>query len=128
MYVYVISCAAYHKVGMARDPLRRMREMQVGNPFEMRIIRTFEVADYMASSIEARTHTVLREYHVRGEWFSAPEAMVLAAVESSLGNNAVTRSEPREDRRSPTAPRCKICQQRHFGAAHIYTLRKMGSR
>ena len=52
------------KIGMTiREPLKRLLDMQVGNPRELRIIATSE------SHNERDLHVLFKGRRVRGEWF-----------------------------------------------------------
>lgn len=54
------------KVGWARDVSHRLRDHQIGNPYDLSVIATV-----MASrrALEGEFHRALRGYHMRGEWF-----------------------------------------------------------
>lgn len=60
------------KIGVARDPNQRLRDMQVGNSSDLMLI---DVRGPMprkdALAVESELHGQLNEYRVRGEWFSS---------------------------------------------------------
>lgn len=59
------------KIGIAADPQHRLRELQVGSPFELSIKKTETPHD--AKEVERFLHNRFRKYHLRGEWFAIPE-------------------------------------------------------
>jgi len=63
--IYFITDGAYTKVGVALEPEKRLRELQTGNPFDLRIAKTIE-GSYEE---ESKLHSVLQLYRMRGEWF-----------------------------------------------------------
>lgn len=66
--VYVISDGCGHvKIGVARDPEKRLRELQVGNANKLRVIGHFW-CDRPGDS-EAAAHRELDYCRARGEWF-----------------------------------------------------------
>jgi len=58
------------KIGVATDPKERLSGIQVGSPFEMRLVRSKEVEN--AERVEKFLHDHFRKYHLRGEWFDIP--------------------------------------------------------
>ena len=48
--------------------------MQVGNPYELVLIKVMESAD--AEQDEEAIHASLEAYRVRGEWFKLPPAVL----------------------------------------------------
>ena len=129
-YVYVIACAGYHKVGVATNPIGRMGTMQTGNPIELRIVRAYEVPAESAHYAESWAHFFLQDYSVRGEWFNAPEALILSAVERGIAKNdtvvpGVTVKDfntngKRRKTATAKAPKCKVCGSEHWGAVHVF--------
>ena len=65
--IYVISAIgiSHVKVGVARNPVSRLRKLQTGQPLKLVILA---LADWPNQS-ERRIHRVLRAERVRGEWF-----------------------------------------------------------
>lgn len=55
------------KIGVARDPVARLRELQVGNHEFLRLLGYTEECD--AFKIEQRLHRQLHASCIRGEWF-----------------------------------------------------------
>lgn len=66
-FVYIILSEEIHaiKVGLAKDPLRRMGNLQVGCPYTLRLL-AYGPGD---RKMEKDLHHRLRYSHMRGEWF-----------------------------------------------------------
>lgn len=78
--VYFIACDnRYLKIGFTWDVPARLCELQVGCPFELSVIG---VLRNVPEVTERWFHAVLREEHVRGEWFklSARVRLLVQAV------------------------------------------------
>jgi Meiotically up-regulated gene 113 len=69
--VYVIqfdTIANRHwKIGVTEDPIKRIKQLQTGNPYELVYIFVAPVAN--PYGIEASLHTLLHHLHDRDEWF-----------------------------------------------------------
>lgn len=61
----------YVKFGRAKDPVRRMLEMQVSSPAKLRLL----AVGYWPDAEEPRIHAYLSYWNVRGEWFRPCEAV-----------------------------------------------------
>ena len=58
------------KIGIAKDPYRRLSELQTGSWRKLKIAKIFEVGTQAAAEIvEKHTHGLLRGAHEIGEWF-----------------------------------------------------------
>ena len=66
--IYVISAVGteYVKIGIAKNPIKRMNDLQIGVPMLLVLIA---VADW-PHAMEKRIHRVLADHRVRGEWFA----------------------------------------------------------
>jgi hypothetical protein len=74
--IYLLRCVKYYKIGIARDVLKRLRILQVGNPLEIILVASWEIDNVdSAKAIEQSIHLRLKEYAVRGEWFMAEETL-----------------------------------------------------
>lgn len=69
-YVYIIrSSNGLHKIGVAKDVNRRLKEHQRAHPSEqLDLIRTIETDNMM--STERFLHGLLDKRRVQGEWFA----------------------------------------------------------
>ncbi len=94
--IYFIKSAGYVKIGFcARDPMRRLEKLQIGNPMTLRLVALAEgdMAD------ERDLHSRFRKQRVRGEWFRLDEA-----VNAYIANYAVDHDEASRNR-----PERQIC-------------------
>jgi hypothetical protein len=71
--VYVIGAFEMEpvKIGRAKNPVRRLAEMQVGSPYTLRLFHAFYGRSDVVEVLELEAHEILRDlgFHVRGEWF-----------------------------------------------------------
>lgn len=66
-YVYLIECVGsdFYKIGYAANPEQRLKELQIGCPYELNIANTFPGGLLEEKELHARyTNSA-----VRGEWF-----------------------------------------------------------
>lgn len=70
--IYAIRCSGsgHIKFGKAKNPKRRLDDLQIGNPSELHLIAYGEWPD----TEEARIHAFLERDWVRGEWFARSAA------------------------------------------------------
>ena len=82
-YLYVVRCGRYVKVGMTRDLLRRIEQLQDNNPeaIELEMYRT--VPYHCAWTVEADALARLSEHHHRGEWFVCSPAVAKEALRAA---------------------------------------------
>ena len=66
--IYIIKCQDCYKVGVTNDPVKRMKGLQVGNPYELEIVSTYTTLK--PKQTESLIHHELKWCHVRGEWFN----------------------------------------------------------
>lgn len=81
--LYVISCGDWRKLGIAREPARRMAALQPGNPQALRLERTAEVPEIGARYAEAWAHAKLAHAHERGEWFRVDADLATAVLKAA---------------------------------------------
>ena len=82
-YVYAISMAptTYIKVGIARDPWKRLATLQTANPGKLKIERLWgPFPREKAFEVEHAIHDFLSEDWTNGEWFNVPADDVTFAV------------------------------------------------
>ncbi|HHF3209279.1 TPA: GIY-YIG nuclease family protein [Vibrio diabolicus] len=75
-YLYVLRCSgtSFFKIGISNDIDKRMRELQTGCPFKLKLVCSTEpeFEDMYAREIlflEKFFHKNYAEFHVHGEWF-----------------------------------------------------------
>ena len=77
MYVYFIQSGSSKKrnpvkIGVARNPERRLAALQTGNPEELKLLVVIECGSRAeAYAIESHLHKTLAKRNIRGEWFYA---------------------------------------------------------
>lgn len=83
-FVYVVGCAGHPiKIGMAVDPLGRLKSLQTGFPHRLRIYaQIFAGSD--AARVEQECHRRLSEYRLNGEWFDYDPYQAADLVKSIL--------------------------------------------
>lgn len=67
------------KIGVAGDPLRRLDQLQTGNPRRLALLGTIPGG----RGIESEIHDHFRPVHLRMEWFRATDE-VLVQIDSIL--------------------------------------------
>ena len=66
-YVYIIKCQDCYKIGKATNAGSRLKELQVGNPYKLELIKVFKVDDGLR--FEGVLHNLFYAKNIRGEWF-----------------------------------------------------------
>jgi hypothetical protein len=81
-YVYVISSPlGLLKLGVATDPRRRLRNLQVGSPVPLELAAEFAMSDRpTAEAVAALLQERFRERRERGAWFRASALEVRQAI------------------------------------------------
>lgn len=80
-FIYLIECHEFVKVGIADDANSRLVQLQVGCPYELRLLASFPTQH--AARDEARLHGLWKRYEVRGEWFIVPAGELAWAMNAS---------------------------------------------
>lgn len=72
-YLYFIRCGKNGpiKIGIARDPQKRLVTLQIGNPRRLVLIGTLEDC----ADLERRLHEHFAADHIGGEWFRPSKAL-----------------------------------------------------
>lgn len=69
-FVYFVSDSCYIKIGVAKDPDARLREIQTGNPNDCDILCLIPcTTEKSAYALEKALHRVYSHRHRRGEWY-----------------------------------------------------------
>jgi len=69
--LYLLKCGNYHKIGIAENVVKRIRQLQTGNPQEITLVASYSSKD--AELHEAILHRLLRGSRAVGEWFKFSE-------------------------------------------------------
>lgn len=65
--IYFMGCNdRYVKIGVSHHPHSRLDDFQVGNPYDLTILKTVDVSN----KAEAYLHNKFSHLHHRGEWFN----------------------------------------------------------
>lgn len=68
-----------YKIGISVNPKRRLKQLQTGCPFILRLLWCCDLKD--AKETEKRIHLCLKSNHVSGEWYKV-EGDVISVVKS----------------------------------------------
>ena len=84
-YVYILESDGFIKIGIANDVQRRIKNLQCGNPHEIRLLNSVYSND--PSTVERVLHRRLDRYNIRLEWFKLPDRITryLASIRSFDG-------------------------------------------
>lgn len=77
-FVYVIACRGFFKIGIAQDVGQRLAMLQIGNPFDLVLLRSFPSND--PARDEETLHLALWKWRRRGEWFELPPSVLANLV------------------------------------------------
>ena len=70
-YVYLFKCENYYKIGIAQDVMDRLSNLQIGNPFEISMVKHVRV--FHPYVLEEELHCRQERYRTSGEWFKLPQ-------------------------------------------------------
>lgn len=69
-YIYVITDETHIKVGVSRNPSKRIKALQTGSPKPLRVVNTYCLPAKKVYALESRCHQQISSYYLkRGEWF-----------------------------------------------------------
>ncbi len=63
--IYLITDGEKVKIGYSKDPLKRLKQLQVGHPKYLRLLKVYNAPNW----VEKRIHYILHLDCTRGEWF-----------------------------------------------------------
>ena len=87
-HTYLVAADGTHlvKIGIAKDPMRRLKELQTGQPMELRLLWS------VAGNYENDLHVHFAAYRVRGEWFDlTPLGEAIDVVKAAVGEIEAAR-------------------------------------
>jgi len=67
LYLYLIKCHKYYKIGVAFDIENRLNSLQCGNPYKLDLIIAVKNPD--SKELEEILHKKFEDKRVRREWF-----------------------------------------------------------
>lgn len=91
LFIYIIGCSGFIKIGFAKNPEKRLASLQTGSPAELILHASFETEHPKIH--EKMIHRRFRRFRVRGEWFDVPLEKAMEVTES------VTQEKPRQHRK-----------------------------
>jgi len=84
-YIYIIGGAAPpYKVGISKDPRKRLKSLQTGHPYPLHIHYTKETDIAMTKLLETVIHRHLKLHKTNGEWFNIILANLILDVEYAI--------------------------------------------
>lgn len=94
MYIYVIAGGRRHvKIGFSNNPKNRLKSIQTGCPFTLRIAGQWSSTRYR--EIERKAHSILGKYRWAGEWFDVPVQVATLTVSMLVAATPCRGSEDR---------------------------------
>jgi hypothetical protein len=101
-YVYLMGCQGCLKVGKTVNPGRRRKGHQTGNPFSVRIVKTWWVSSM--SQAERQLQVTLRDWNVRGEWYQPPPDVRKKLLSIRCLDTLLSTGRDKEVESSPSVP------------------------
>ena len=80
-YVYFITEMPFSnkiKIGMSKNPIDRLKQLQTGNPQKLVIYHTVESTDY--KRLEKTMHDICKDLNILGEWFEINESQLTGII------------------------------------------------
>lgn len=87
--IYFIRAGKTVKIGVSDNPNLRLRELQTGNPFRLKLLGVM-AGEYM---VEKELHSLFERFRLEGEWFRFTgelEACVLSLTDPGRKHTQVT--------------------------------------
>lgn len=93
-FLYVITSdenEEVSKVGRSTNPKRRLKGLQTGSPYKLRIAYTYGVLTKQSClSLESRVHMLLDRERLSGEWFNLPAEDIVPIIEDVTNKATIT--------------------------------------
>lgn len=125
-FIYILQSGTdILKIGKADNVKKRARALQTAHPFQLRVLRKFEVDETDVLALEKAIHKKLKEFRLQGEWFRVEPAIAIRVAEMCseglLRQHAKSAESERALRDYPgTITRNLYCPQCfHKGTAHV---------
>jgi hypothetical protein len=70
-YLYLIYNGQHYKIGISKEPQKRLKQLQTASPAKLSIVKTYKVPSKVARKLEQQLHHMFWQSRVRcnGEWF-----------------------------------------------------------
>ena len=93
-FVYIIRQGnqRIYKIGISDKPHKRVKQLQTGNPYPLRIIfQTPIISSINCRKVESVIHKYLKEkgYWMRGEWFKIEDNEVVLMIATKINSMSV---------------------------------------
>lgn len=87
--IYLIGDGNNYKIGISKEPQKRIKQLQTGNGEKLRLIKEFKNPSkiYPENVMERRLHFLLRQFRKTGEWFEFRDMdteRIIALIEKML--------------------------------------------
>lgn len=119
-FIYLMASAHnVIKIGLAKDVAKRRRTLQIGQPFDLKVLHRLEVSDDAALEVERAIHKRLKRYRIRGEWFRLERGLAISTAERVASQFAKDRTigHPDDSDTALAKLTCKSCG--HSGEAKV---------
>ena len=84
-YIYIIGTTRPpYKVGISKDPERRLRALQTGHPDKLQILHITETDITRTKMLETVIHRNLKHHRQTGEWFNVALSQLLLEIEFAI--------------------------------------------
>ena len=71
MYIYLMKCSIFYKIGFSKNPKNRLKTVKTHNPLNVEILATLKTYNHL--SLEKELHVLFLSKRTRGEWFELHE-------------------------------------------------------
>ena len=85
-YIYIMEANDTFKVGIGKCPSKRLKQLQTGNPYRLKLLKSFEIDTLRrARLIEKLIHRKL-ELKLKGEWFQMEKQSLIIRTEQIINS------------------------------------------
>lgn len=67
MYIYLINCSYFYKIGFSKNPQNRLKTIKTHNPLKVTLFATLKTDKYI--ELEKELHDLFSSKRTNGEWF-----------------------------------------------------------
>jgi len=75
MYIYLIKCSIYYKIGFSKNPNNRLKTVKTHNPLDVKLFATLKTDNHL--KMEKELHNLFANKNSRREWFELHEEDLL---------------------------------------------------
>lgn len=84
-FIYIIGGESKpYKIGLSKNPIQRLKNLQTGFPSELKIHYTHEVESKQVRFIEKSIHDIMNYKRTHGEWFDLTLSEAIAEVQFAI--------------------------------------------